>query len=299
MARYNLDSLDVLEVLDELGIDYSESGKNIGSGWVGITECPWCGDTGNHLGVNLDHKGISCFKCGQTGSLLTYLSNVVGFRKANNTIQSMLPRELTIRLQDVYQSNVEIVKLPIMAKEGLLPPHAQYLRKRGFDPDYLSKTFHLHSVGPVGDFPNCIILPIYIRRKLVTFTSIHIGKYIEDRYIHCSKEKSIAHTKELLYMEERAKNTIYPCEGIFDAWRLGLGAVPLWGTKFTQAQVKALSKYQRIVIVGDGDNSGYKFNRKLSAELAPYAEVKYIDLPEGVDPDDLTKEEIAYIKREG
>ena len=49
-GRIPFDQIDILEVLDDLGIDYRESGKNVGEGWIGVC-CGFCGDVCPYPGV--------------------------------------------------------------------------------------------------------------------------------------------------------------------------------------------------------------------------------------------------------
>ena len=293
-----IDTIDIRDLLEELHIDYSESGKNVSHDWIGV-QCPFCDDHSDHLGINLDSKVCSCFKCGKTTNVISYLATKLNnFNKAISLIESAIPRELKQRIKEEYKSNVDEVRLPSDARKGLSPEHKAYLKSRRFNPDLLTARFNLHSTGPNGFWKNRIIIPIVKHYQLVTFTSCSIEKETESRYIHLSNEKSIIHVKQLLFGSEYTNGyNIVVVEGLFDAWRFGSMGIPLWGVKFTDKQVQLLSKYQSIKIVGDGDKDGWNLNRKLSSALAPYSDVRYFDLQEGLDPDKLSKEEIQHIKR--
>lgn len=292
-----IDSIDIRELLEDLNIDYSERGKNVSGGWIGV-QCPFCDDSSNHLGVNIASKTVSCFKCGKSGTIIQYLSQELNsFKKAISIIEESIPRELKRFNLEMEYNDVEKVELPVESVRGLLPSHAKFLKKRRFNGKALSEAFNLHSVGPVGEWKNKIIVPIVKNYRLVTFTSIDISDNSDNRYIHLSDDKSIIHIKQLLFGSEYTNgHSVVVTEGIFDTWRFHHGAVPLWGTKFTDKQLELLSKFSYVKIVGDGDKAGYKFNRDLSTALAPFCEVKYFDLDEGVDPDKLNKAEIKHIK---
>ena len=156
----------------------------------------------------------------------------------------------------------------------------------------------MHHVGPVGEWARRIIIPVIRNYRLVTFTSIEISDDSFIRYKHLSDDLSIVSVKELLFGSEFTdKHSVIVVEGIFDFFRMGDGSVPTFGTKFTGAQKRLLAKYNYVKIVGDGDSAGWKLNRDLGVELAPFCNVKYFNLASGVDPDTLTDEEIRYIKR--
>ncbi len=296
--RLAIDTIDIRDLLEELHIDYTESGKNVSRGWIGVT-CPFCDDHSNHLGIHLDTKVISCFKCGETGNVLRYLATELNsFSRAINLIEESIPRELRSRVQEEYESNVNKVYIPSDATRGLNLSHKEYLRKRKFNPDILEKRFNLHSVGPFGKWSYRIIIPIVKNYQLVTFTSCSILDDCEERYKHLANDESIIHVKQLLFGSEYTDgNSCIVGEGLFDAWRFGASGIPLWGVKFTDRQVQLLSKYNYVKIVGDGDKDGWNLNKKLSTALAPFCEVKYFDLQEGLDPDKLNKKEIQFIKR--
>ena len=66
----DLSQVDTKALLDDLGIDYKLSGKNVTSGWIEVN-CPFCGDPSYHLGIsptNLFH----CWRCGEKGNLIKY-----------------------------------------------------------------------------------------------------------------------------------------------------------------------------------------------------------------------------------
>jgi DNA primase len=296
--RLAIDTIDIRDLLEELNIDYTERGKNVSTGWIGVS-CPFCDDTSNHLGIHLDTKTISCFRCGETGNIIRYLSDVLNsFNKAITIIEEAIPRELRSKVQEEHQSDVVSVRLPDEAKKGLGDFHKKYLKDRRFNADILTKRFNLHSTGPIGRWANRIIIPVIKNYQLVTFTSCDISEDSDNRYVHLSEDESIINVKQLLFGSEFTNgNSVIVTEGLFDAWRFGAGAIPLWGTKFTDKQVQLLSKYNYVKVVGDGDIGGWKMNRDLATALAPFCEVKYFDLQEGLDPDKLSKEEVQHIKR--
>lgn len=296
-VRLPIDNVDVRALLESLNIDYDERGNNVSGGWIGV-QCPFCDDQSNHLGIHIASKILSCWKCPVKGNIIKYLSETLGnFNKALSVLQKYIPRELIDFSEEERISTVNKVELPRNAIQGLSPNHKAYLKKRGFNPDTLEELYNLHSVGPVGEYKNRIIVPIMHKYRLITFTSVDISDDTDTRYKHCADELSIIPIKHhLCGIEKTNGHTIIVVEGLFDWWRFGDGAVPSWGVKLTKEQIYMLSKFQYIKTVGDGDKAGWGMNEHIANELSPFATVKIFDLDDGIDPDDLTKNEINYIK---
>lgn len=293
-----IDNIDVRELLDDLSIPYDERGKNISFGWIGV-QCPFCDDASNHLGINIQRKTISCFKCGKSGTIINYLSQELNsFNKAMQLIEDSIPRELRRLDQEMEQSSVQRVEIPKYTNKGLSNRHKVYLKKRRFNPDILEEKLYLQSCEPVGDWANRIIVPFVKNYRLVTFVGIDIADKSPMRYKNNDDDKSIIPVKHTLYGTEFSNG--FSCiivEGFFDSLRMGPGAIPMWGVKFTEEQVRQIVKnFSEAKIVGDGDKAGWEFNRRLSSALSPYMKVRYFDLEEGIDPDDLTKEEVKHIR---
>ena len=302
-GNLSIEYLDAKDVLDNLGIPHKDSGKNVGQGWIGVC-CPFCGDNNFHLGINIQGKTISCFRCGKTGTILTYLSEELrSFNKALEAVKDMLPRELKsfVNSSDasVNKSSLK-VELPRGSKRGLRPSHKEYLRYGRkypiLNPDELEDKYNLYSTGPVDEYPNRIIVPVVRNYRLITYTTVSIAEEAMIRYKHLPNEQSIAHVKEYLYNIHTVRHVCYVTEGLFDCWRIGDGAVTTFGTKVTDEQIRLLSAIPNVVLLFDGDAPGRNASTIVSAKLAPMTNVYTINLKEGRDPDSLSPEEVQKIK---
>jgi len=295
-GKIHLDNIDIREVLDSLQIDYTEGGKNVSGGWIGVS-CPFCGDESNHMGINLERKTVSCFKCGVSGTAIKYLTEVLGsFNKAITILGDSVPRELRHFAQEEKQ-NATYVKLPEEASRVITPYHANYLRGRGFDPEFLTAHYNLHFCGPIGKWANRIIVPVIRQYQLVTFTSVDIATESDMRYRHLKDELSVVGIKDYLYgLEFTDGHTALVVEGLIDKWRMGDGCVATFGTKVTARQKKLLSKFKRIKILFDGDKAGREGSESLASDLAPFTDVSVFDLPDNTDPDKLSAKDIEYLK---
>lgn len=297
MNNLPIDQIDIKELLDTLDIQYTESGKNVSNDWIGVT-CPFCSDSSNHLGINVQSKLISCFKCGKKGSILHYLKeHLYSYSKALKLVEKAIPRELRSFIQEKTNTLVDRVSLPKNCTKEILKPHEIFLKSRGYKPKKMYKKYNLYSVGATGYWNNRIIVPIYRFGRLVTFTSIDISKESDNRYIHESEEKSIMHCKQLLYGEEFCnRRKVKVVEGHFDRYRIGDGCVCVFGTKVTPEQIKLLSRYDEVIIIFDGDDDGRKAAERLSNELSAHCKVTLVLLHDGDDPDKLGKLDIKLIR---
>jgi DNA primase len=293
---FNLNSVDSVELLENLGISYEDEGKNIGTEWVGVN-CPFCDDDSNHCGVHINAPVFSCFRCGEKGNLIKLVAQITGNkRKAIEIIKGNIPRELRKR-HEFERNFAERTSLPSSASKMMSKSHYKYLeQQRRFNARYLHEKYDLHFVHNDDDWWNRIIVPVYMRGELITFTSISIDKEARMRYKHQKDEESIAPIKQILYGSEWCGRSCITVEGIFDFWRIGDGAVMTGGTKITSEQKKLLSKYDKVILLFDGDFAGRIAAQKLGDDLSAHTEVKIIDLPDNVDPDGLTDEEIKYIR---
>jgi len=295
-GKLHLGNIDIREVLDDLHIYYTEAGKNVSDGWIG-TSCPFCDDTSNHLGINLNSKTISCFKCGTSGTVIKYLSEELrDFSKAISILNDAVPRELR-SFDQQQRGNAVHVELPKEAKREITPQHAGYLQERGFDYKALNDMYNLHYCGPISAWANRIIVPVIKNYRLITFTSADISDDSHLRYKHLSEEKSIISVKHHLFgLEHTDGHSVIVVEGLFDLFRIGEGCVATFGTKVTPDQKLLLSKFNVVKILFDGDAAGRLNGAKLADELAPFCDVRLFELPMGTDPDTMSPEDIEVVR---
>jgi len=296
----NMDYIDIREVLDDLNIPYTEQGKNVSEGWIGV-QCPFpgCGDHSNHLGVHLSTPIVTCYNCGKSGNYLTFIAAELGsYSKAIQILEKHSPRELKLNTQGVPENEtVSRVDLPDDAKTEMPEEHRQFLEKRGFDPHLLNDLYNFHYCGTYSHWSNRIIVPIYRRNKLITFTSISIEDDPYIRYKHLKKEESIIHCKNyLLGLDHVMGKSVIAVEGFFDMARIGPGCVCTFGTLTSLEQQKLLVQYSKVIIAFDGDNPGVKAAKQLGHNLAAFTDVEIIHLPKGKDPDSLNKKDIKELR---
>lgn len=294
--RVNIEGIDIREVLDEIGIEYQTGGSDVSSGWIGVN-CPFCSDPLFHLGINLDRKTISCWRCGTKGTVIKFLMEVLGsLPKALEVLQKYQGRELW-NPEEQEKIQVTKVELPLNTTREMPPYHRHYLEKiRRFNADELKDKYNLHFTGPNSNWPNKIIVPVIKNYRLVTFTSVDISYNAKIKYRHESKEKSIIPIKDHLYgIEDTNKYSVIVVEGLFDKYRVGDNCIALFGVVPSKKQMQLLSQFNRIILAFDADNAGSTEVEKVASDLSIFADVIIAELPEGKDPDELNREELKRL----
>ena len=286
--------MNIIEYLEDKGIEYKTRGKNVSQGWIGIN-CPFCpdGDPSNHLGIHLQTGIISCWRCGAKGSIFKL---VIKYGDSPHIISSKYFKS-SIYTPPKRQFSQEC-ELPSEAKDVLLYPHKKYLQKRGFsDPLFIFYRYNLKCCYLTGEWKHRLIIPVYMNNQLVTFTSRDVSDMSNLRYKTCPNEKSIIPIKECIYNYDFVYNKAIIVEGPIDAWKIGEGAVALFGKVATNKQINLLGKKLKeayIMFDSDGTEEAEELGKQLGL-LIPHVEI--IELEKG-DPAELEEREIFKLKRE-
>lgn len=287
---------------EDNGVEISPAGYTCTSiGYVNI-QCPFCDDTGYRFGYNESEGFGNCFRCGWHSEAHT-ISKLLNTTKAQTYeilneyrvgSNAILPR--TIKQHSL------ICELPEEA-DNLKKPHCDYLRSRNFNPKELQRKWGLEGTQYTGSYSERIIAPIYFKNTLVSFQGRDITGKSSLRYKACSLANEVIHHKDIVYGFDKA----YPykqcvvVEGITDVWRLGYGAVCTFGIKWTEAQMRLLSRnFEKVYIAFDNEKQAQEQAKKLQAEL----EFRGVDcviinsIPEGTDPGELKQEEADRFMKE-
>ena len=281
--------IDIIEYLDDRGIDYSTSGKNVSEGWIGL-QCPCCEDRSNHLGINLTSNIFNCFICGTKGGpaqLVMALENV-HYSQAQEILQKYSSATLTTQEKFISSKHVE---LPFGLSKELQPQHKAYLESRNFSAETYEK-YKLQCFGPVGDYKFRIFIPFFRKNKLVTFTSRDITDK-QRKYKACPNEQSILTPHQTLYNIDSVRDVAIVVEGVTDVWRIGEGAVALNGLQCSSAQLKLLANFSRVYIMLD--NTAQDQATEIGENLSMFTDVHILALKEG-DPADLPESEVKKLR---
>ena len=290
----------LIDYLQDSGHSFQESGKNISRNWIGMN-CPFCDDSSNHLGINLDSKIFSCFRCGEKGGIPKLIMSL-----ENKSYQQIVPilkeygrNELIQKDKVSNPANADKVR-EIITKETdpLYDHHKDYLRSRGFDPDQLERDYDLRSGKPVSIYKHRILIPYKRVRRTVTFTTRDVSGKATLKYIHCPSHNSVLAPKEILYNVDNCKDSCLVVEGCFDVFRIGSGSVSLSGIQYTTSQLLVLSKFKQVFLLFDPEEKAQEMALQLGHDLSFCSgSVDIIQIKIDCDPGDMKDEDIKYLKK--
>lgn len=298
-------NINIIKFYQDHYIPYTTEGtKHSRIGWV-QTGCPFCtGHTGEHLGFNIAFNYFNCWRCGphpiyETLARLTSLTvpaikqELQGYRSRTS---SVVHQVLVRRQRFKFPSDTSPLK----------SAHRKYLNKRGYNDtnklqEYWGDLFGTGQCAPLDgiDYKYRLVVPITIDKRIVSFQARDITNRARVRYMACPKSRELVDHKHTLYGLDQCGNSPWAMvvEGIFDAWRMGPGAVATFGIKFTKQQVCCLvDKFEKVFIVFDDDPQAVIQARKLQAELEYYNVPTQILKAVG-DPDTFSLEDRVAIRQ--
>lgn len=263
---------DWASILQQLGVTYWTEGKNVAEGCVNI-QCVYCDDHSNHGGFDCTSGRYRCWRCGSHFSLDALCrAGGINMQKAKELVNMHggLP-SVSTRTRKV--ASASDITLP---GGKLMPMHVKYLEGRGFDPEELEFYHGIKGTSYLDrwqgiDFRLRVIIPCYdVDGSVVTFQGRDITGKQELRYKCCPVEKAIKHHKHTLYGAELCTHRRRICvvEGVFDAWRLGQGAVATFGTSVTREQIALMAQWEQIVIAFDPEDEAQSHAREIAMELS-------------------------------
>lgn len=297
-------NFDILSYFDERGIHYSYQGKNVSRGWVGI-QCCFCSDPSNHLGVNIQSQAFSCLKCGEHGSGIKLIQELesLSWGKALDLARNY-------NGQDIVQPRLKPT-VQIYPTEDILPKEASksfpgifknYLRGRRYDPDYLIDKYDLYACT-TGQYAYRILIPIKVNDRTVNFLCRDITKKSRLPYLNAKLPVEYRSLKSLIYFPKldreflKYDRPVVVVEGVFDAWRIGDGAIAIFGLKYSKEQVYHISRFKKVFILFDSEDFAKEQAHKLAYEVNAFTKAEVIELGAG-DPDDLSFSDVIYLRKE-
>jgi hypothetical protein len=195
--------------------------------------------------------------------------------------------------------------------DKLLDSHIKYLADRGLDAAQVQREFGaIYGTPPhAPNLPNRIVVPLYLKGNAVSWQtrSIHPACEKAYRYLTCPPDKEVVWHKSIAYgMDSVRGDSVIVVEGLFDAWKLGPGAIHVFGISWLEAQVKTLAaRFKNVFIMfdakgpddpnGKAQASGLRLARALSG-LGISASV--VDPQDSKDPGDWPLAKARSIRKE-
>jgi hypothetical protein len=283
----------IADVLRLSGVEYrSEGHHHCRPGWLQLN-CPYCGEgsDGFHLGYNLHYNYVNCWRCGKH-SVADVLSRLTGMSWAES-------KKVLGSLDSKSIPKIDRPTGKLVLPKGLGPlqkPHRKYLEGRGFDIPYLENVWNLQGIGVGYELQWRIFIPIYLRDKVVSWTT----RSIRDsglRYRSASALQEAIPHKSLLYGEQYCRHVIIIVEGPVDVWTIGPGAVGTCGIGYSMKQLTRMSKYAVRVICFDNEPVAQKRARELCSLLEPYPGETYNVTLDGKDANTASSKDIRKLRK--
>lgn len=284
--------MNILEVLDELGIDHVDSGHHhCRSGWSQI-DCFQCSPDSKRyrMGVNLSKNYTVCWACGHVP---IFKALVESSGLPWHTVKKAMEGLSSLALPDAPDLRGKL-KVP----EGLGPlrkPHKNYLKKRGFNPDELEQLWQLKATPDYGSFAWRIFIPITLRGRTVSWTTRSLSDEHSGRYRSADPASEILNHKDLLYGEDFVGSVCIVVEGPSDCWSIGSGSVCLFGTGFRRSQLKRIAEFPKRYICFDNEPAAQLKAKQLKSLLPNNGETHNI-LLDAKDPGSASPTEIQILR---
>jgi len=293
---------DLFSLCSDFGIEYKQSGNHHArQGWIQLC-CPFCSDNSFHLGYNIEKGYFNCYRCGslKIKKVLEELTKQP-LHKLISKYSNPSKKEDKLS-QDIRNSDFRC-SLPPLTKD-IGKPHILYLLSRKIDLKAVS-VWNLMGIGNIGPYRNRIVAPIYSLEddeglELECWLTRDITNRSPYRYLNCPDKLAKTPLKQTIYGQwlYPTNHDIIIVEGIVDAWRLGAGAIALYGTAYTHQQINLLKKYRNKYIMLDMDEAGKKASEKLANDLSAYdGDVEIISYDKK-DVAELSQHSAELIKKE-
>jgi hypothetical protein len=269
-------------------------------GWMCVP-CPFCQDSGDHLGYHQQKGYFFCYKCGwhPINETIKILLNC-DWKKVYNLLSVYSAKDVPLFYgEESREKKSDQLCWP----DGLTKmSHAcrDYLKRRNFDAEALEKEWKLMATQYWGQYSFRIIAPVVFEGQPVSWQSRSILKDSQHPYIPCPSGWEVLPYKHLLYGIDKAEwKTGVVVEGITGVWRLGPGAVATFGVRYTSSQLLLISRsFEKVLILFDGDEAGCLAADKMGGELTALGQKVEILEPVGCDSGDMPDGLAERIMRE-
>lgn len=285
--------MQIVDLLQKHGIPYREAGSHhhVTRGWLGI-DCPFCSPNAGRfrMGYNLAGAFFSCWTCGSHSAWMTLQQLLPLPNGQVYEVMKSLDREIILEDRPTGK-----LKLP-PGITALAEQHKSYLTGRGFDPDELVRLWHLQGTKSDSTHPWRIVIPIYSRGMVVSWTTRAVRDDVDKRYKAAPAACEAISAKTLLYGEDHARNAVVVCEGPADVWRIGPGAVATLGVSYTNEQVTRMSRYPVRVVCFDREPQAQRRANALCRELECFPGSTYNVVLSAKDPGSAGRREVGELR---
>jgi DNA primase len=255
--------------------------------------------------ANLTRNIFHCFSCGAGGSVLDFVVAMERCTLREAALQ--LTHAVTGPLQPTAAGPKQLVtrkSKPLsplgFTLRGIHSAHP-YLAARGIQ-QATAEQFGIGFYRGSGIFSGRLVIPLHNERgELVAYC----GRALDGSLPRYRFPSGFAKS-EILFNFHRAaaleKRTVVVVEGFFDCFKLhqaGVGAVvALMGSALYPSQQRLLlQRFQRVLLMLDGDAAGRHATAEIAARLRPHCAIHLVDLVPDTQPDQMTSDQIRQFLR--
>ena len=229
--------------------------NTLGRGWINF-DCPFCSPGWRHyrMGYNCSNGYVTCWLCGWHSLTLKPFALLAGVSvgEAAALLKGLTPTP--------GSRSAHCAKLRCYCqREGnrCTSAHKEYLEGRGFEVKKLIRLWHLEGIAQAVRLSWRIFIPAYLNDDMVSWTTRAI---VEGplKYLSAGEGEESVPLKHILYGEQFCCQAIVICEGPFDVWAIGPGAVATCGVSYTRAQMLRMVKYPVRVVLFDAEEEAQR-----------------------------------------
>ena len=324
---------DWLKFLNSNNIVYVTEGKNVARGNIAI-KCPFCGpaDPSEHMGISIETGAWGCWRNSAHRGRKPHKLIMKLLRCSYATACEIVGDSFNVQIdefsnfintlkgegskRDIISDCVKELTFPSEIKKidrfrRLSSRFLQYLSERGFGLDScdVADFYNLH-YSLYGEWANRVIIPVYHKNQLVSWTGRSIFENSKLRYKTFSKKDgAIMSLKELVFEPPGIMNggkVLVVTEGPFDAIKFdfyargfSVRATCVFGVGFTADQVNCLrfmaSRFKKIVVLFDRGAESQGLS--LQQSLVPFNCVVTNIPHEYSDPGELSNDQIVKMAK--
>lgn len=251
--------------------------------------------------VLLEDKGdiprgtVNCFACGYKAGIVRFIADVLNYpyRKAKEWLLAFADYSLLENVRFVPDLSIEKVRQDVFA--DIPEVSLEELKKYDYFHPYMKQrklTDEVIDKYEVGYDPatDSLTFPVYVNGKCL---------FVARRKVSYKRfDLPNINPKPIYGLDYVTGNSVIVCESVINAltaigW--GYEAVALFGTG-SQWQIETLNKsgIRQFVLALDGDEAGRKGTERIIQGM-PYKMVSVLNVPQGKDINDLTKEEFENL----
>jgi DNA primase len=141
-----------------------------------------------------------------------------------------------------------------------------------------------------------IMIPVRdVQKRLVGYSGRAFSDSVKPKYMHAKGFRRDFYLYGEHLWEYGKGGTLCVVEGFFDVWRLvdyGYRAGAVMGSHLSEFQIEKIVRYfDNVLIVPDGDKPGYEASQKMFEQLSVRLPAHIVPTPQGMDPDDFSRDD--------